>query len=395
VFTRAFCLIIGLWFYAFPVFAAVSAVRLWPSPGYTRLTIESKRALSYDTMMVDSPKRFVLDIDGPISPAMMRLPFLLSDNDPYIKSIRVGQFTPQTSRIVLELKGNPSPRVFRLEPVEGYGHRLVIDLYGAKEDKDPIFTLVQQLEQDPPKRDEPFVRKKQVRWLIAIDPGHGGEDPGAIGAAGTYEKDVVLAIGKRLKALMDQDPDLDAVMTRSGDYFIPLYGRVAKARSVKADLFVSIHADASSNRAAQGASVYALSERGATSAAARILAQKENSSDRVGGVSLNGSDQMLARTLLDLSQTATINESLALGFNLIRRIGGNQKMHKERVEQAGFVVLKSPDIPSVLVETGFISNPWEEVRLKSANFQKEMAEAVYEGIKNYLVSRSYIARREP
>ena len=385
---------LGLLCGAAPVFAEVYAVRVWPSPAYSRLTIESREALSYKTMTVDSPKRFVIDIKGAVSSAMMRLPFLLRNNDPYIKSIRVGQFTPQTARVVLELKGNPSPKVLTLDPVEGYGYRLVIDLYGQKADKDPMLALIQQLKDDPPPPPEKPARQKQSHWLIAIDPGHGGEDPGAVGAAGTFEKDVVLAIGKRLKALIDQDPELEGMMTRSGDYFVPLYGRVTKARGAKADLFVSIHADAAPNRAAQGASVYALSERGATSAAARILAQKENASDRVGGVSLSGSDQMLAKTLLDLSQTATIHESLLLGSSLIQHIGNNQKMHKAGVEQAGFVVLKSPDIPSVLVETGFISNPWEEVRLKSVSFQDEMAKAIYKGLKHYLASHSYLARRE-
>ena len=227
---------------------------------------------------------------------------------------------------------------------------------------------------------------------VAIDPGHGGEDPGAIGAKGSKEKHITLAISKKLKALIDKEPNMRAVLTRDGDYFIPLNGRVNKARKMQADLFVSIHADAFTRPEARGSSVFALSERGATSAFARYLAQKENESDLIGGVSLNVQDPHLARTLLDLSQTATINDSLKLGKAVLGNIGTINKLHKPHVEQAGFAVLKSPDIPSILVETAFISNPEEERKLNDPAYQDQMAKMIFEGIKKYFDSNPALSK---
>jgi N-acetylmuramoyl-L-alanine amidase len=227
---------------------------------------------------------------------------------------------------------------------------------------------------------------------IAIDPGHGGEDPGALGASGSREKDITLKVAKKLKARIDNDPNMRAVLTRDGDYFIPLHGRVMKARKLQADLFISIHADAFTNPAARGSSVFALSEKGATSAGARYLAKKENESDLIGGVSLNIKDPVLARTLLDLSQTATINDSLKLGKAVLGQIGNINKLHKNHVEQAGFAVLKSPDIPSILVETAFISNPEEERRLNDDEYQDTLVTSIFEGIKKYFATNPALAK---
>lgn len=227
---------------------------------------------------------------------------------------------------------------------------------------------------------------------IAIDPGHGGEDPGALGASGSREKDITLKVAKKLKARIDNDPNMRAVLTRDGDFFIPLHGRVMKARKFQADLFISIHADAFTNPAARGSSVFALSEKGATSASARYLAKKENESDLIGGVSLNIKDPVLARTLLDLSQTATINDSLKLGKAVLGQIGNINKLHKNHVEQAGFAVLKSPDIPSILVETAFISNPEEERRLNDDEYQDTLVTSIFEGIKKYFATNPALAK---
>lgn len=227
---------------------------------------------------------------------------------------------------------------------------------------------------------------------IAIDPGHGGEDPGAIGANGSREKDITLKVAKKLKARIDEDPNMRGVLTRDGDYFIPLHGRVMKARKLQADLFISIHADAFTNPAARGSSVFALSEKGATSASARYLAKKENESDLIGGVSLNVKDPVLARTLLDLSQTATINDSLKLGKAVLGQIGNINKLHKNHVEQAGFAVLKSPDIPSILVETAFISNPEEERKLNDDEYQDSLVTSILDGIKKYFATNPALAK---
>ncbi|HYN53489.1 MAG TPA: N-acetylmuramoyl-L-alanine amidase [Methylotenera sp.] len=236
------------------------------------------------------------------------------------------------------------------------------------------------------------IKKDSREIIIALDAGHGGEDPGARGASGSREKDITLAIAKKLKARIDAEPGMRAVLTRDGDYFIPLHGRVMKARKLQADLFVSIHADAFTNPAARGSSVFALSERGATSAGARYLAKKENESDLIGGVSLDDKDPVLARTLLDLSQTATINDSLKLGKAVLNQIGDINKLHKNHVEQAGFAVLKSPDIPSILVETAFISNPEEERRLNDDAYQDKLVGSVLAGIKKYFSTNPALAK---
>lgn len=380
----------------------------------------------------------------------------ISDTDPYVHQLRVAQFKPNIVRVVVDLKAEVKPAIFTLPPAGDYQHRLVLDIYPVKDplmallaersnekskntsspvtgdavtqgsqSSDSLSSEVAVALNKAPeavspaevKPDEQMVAKTEDKmqlpteavikteggtvqtdnnWVrkitIAIDPGHGGEDPGAIGATGSREKDITLAIGKRLKARIDQEPNMRAVLTRDGDYFIPLHGRVLKARKLQADLFISIHADAFTNPAARGSSVFALSEKGATSASARYLAKKENESDLIGGVSLNVKDPLLARTLLDLSQTATINDSLKLGKAVLGEIGEINKLHKSRVEQAGFAVLKSPDIPSILVETAFISNPEEERRLNDANYQDKLIMSILEGIRTYFSTNPALAK---
>jgi N-acetylmuramoyl-L-alanine amidase len=318
--------------------------------------------------------------------------------------LRAGRYKPGTVRLVIDLKGEVRPQVFALPPIGGYGHRLVIDLYPLVP-ADPLLALLQQRETPdapaPPAAREPGPPPEAARKgppgekakapvlrpaTVVIDAGHGGEDPGARGRRGTYEKHVTLAVARKLKRLIDAEPAMRAVLTRDGDYFIPLAARVDKARRVKADLFVSIHADAYLLPHARGSSVFALSERGATSAAAGWLAKRENEADLIGGVNLDGKDRYLAQTLLDLSQTATISDSLRVGRAVLSELGGINTLHKPHVEQAGFAVLKAPDIPSILVETAFISNPEEEKRLGDARYQDELARALLAGIKRYFAT---------
>jgi N-acetylmuramoyl-L-alanine amidase len=290
-----------------------------------------------------------------------------------------------------------------LKPVGEYGHRLVLDLHPA-EPVDPLLALLEKAEQapgearrEPPQPKTPAEEKEpkaDVARLvtIALDPGHGGEDPGAIGRGGSHEKNVTLQVARRLKAKLDAEPNMRTMLTRDGDFFIPLNQRVQKARRVQADLFVSVHADAFIKPTARGSSVFVLSENGASSSAAKWLAQRENAADLIGGVNLDVKDPHLARTLLDLSQTATLNDSLKLGRAVLGELGGINTLHKGQVEQAGFAVLKAPDIPSILIETAFISNPDEEKRLNDDEYQDKMAEAILRGIKRYLAKNPPLAK---
>jgi len=295
-------------------------------------------------------------------------------------------------RIVLDLKVPVNPQLFALKPVAEYGHRLVLDLYPLTP-LDPLMALLEseqrKAKSTPPRPEAP---RGPRRITVALDPGHGGEDPGAIGKRGTYEKHVVLAIGKRLKAMLDAEPSMRAMLTRDDDYYVPLAQRVQKARRVQADLFVSIHADAFREPRARGSSVFALSENGATSAAAKWLAQKENAADLIGGVNLDAKDPLVARTLLDLSQAAQINDSLKAGRHMLRELGEVNALHRGEVEQAGFAVLKAPDIPSILVETAFISNPDEERMLRDERHQQRFAEAIATGIRKYFARNPPLAR---
>ena len=417
---------------AMPAFGAESIVasRVWPAQEYTRVTLESARPVKHAFFFVDNPPRLVVDLENvDLGKELKALPARIGDKDPYIATVRVGLNRPNVTRVVFDLRTEVKPSIFPLAPVGEYKHRLVIDLYPAKP-ADPLLALLQPAdpigeiaqapvttlpdEAAPPSEavekpaekaaekpmDKPEARaperkgKPRVERLVivAVDAGHGGEDPGARGRHGTREKDVTLAIARRLKAAIDKEPNMRAVLVRDGDYFVPLGQRVAKSRRLQADLFVSVHADSFVRPDARGSSVFALSERGATSAAARMLAQKENESDLIGGVNLGVRDPVLARTLLDLSLTATINDSLKLGRAVLTELGDVNALHKAAVEQAGFAVLKAPDIPSILVETAFISNPQEERRLKDSAYQDRMAAAIVGGIKRYLAQNPPLAR---
>lgn len=377
------------------------AVRVWPAADYTRVTLELDAPVKFSHFSVESPDRLVVDIEGvEFNKVFESLSGKISADDPYIKLLRAGRFKPGVVRLVMELKTKVAPQVFELAPVGNYGHRLVLDVYPAN----PIDPLQQLLEKTPENaqgapREEPkpaLERKPETQnpnkeqrpsvtrlVTIALDPGHGGEDPGAVGKGGTLEKTVTLSIARRLKAKLENEPNFRAVLTRDSDYFVPLGTRVQKARGVKADLFVSIHADAWIKPEARGSSVFVLSEQGASSSAARWLAQKENSADLVGGVNLGYKDPFLARTLLDLSQTATNTDSIKLARSVLGELGGINQLHKNHVEYASFAVLKAPDIPSILVETAFISNPEEEKRLADEGYQDKMAEAILRGIRQY------------
>lgn len=377
--------------------AQVVSSRIWPARDYTRVTLESKSELKYTLLSVKNPERLVVDLEGvELNAALAALDGKVATGDPYIEKLRVGRNRPGVVRLVLDLKTEVKPQAFTLKPIADYGHRLVIDLYPVVP-QDPLAALIEAQGRAPAREpaadrppeagaDKPPADKPKVARMatIVIDPGHGGEDPGARGRHGSREKDVTLMIGKRLKALIDAEPDMRAVMTRDGDFYVPLGVRVDKARRVKADLFVSVHADAFIRPHARGSSVFALSERRATSEAARWLAKKENEADLVGGVNIDVKDRYLAQTLLDLSQTATIDHSLRLGSAVLGELGQVNTLHKPRVEQASFAVLKSPDVPSILVETAFISNPEEEKRLNDEDYQDKLARAILAGIKRYL-----------
>lgn len=375
--------------------ASVLAVRVWPARAYTRITIESNAPLQFNQFMVPDPARLVVDMDG-ISwgSELANIGARIGAEDPYVKQLRAGRFKPGTVRVVLDLKAEVKPQVFTLPPYGEYKHRLVIDLFPAKVD-DPLMAFADMdtpealpakpAQETKSRKDDKTPEKLEVDRLITvvIDPGHGGEDPGAIGKSGTYEKTIVLAIAQKLKAKIDAQKGMRAVLTRDDDYFVPLGERVLKARKAAADLFVSIHADAVTRRDARGSSVYALSEGGATSTAAKWLAKSQNDADLIGGMRLDGRDRYLAHTLFDLTQTATINDSLKLGKAMLNEIGGINTLHRGQVEQAAFAVLKAPDIPSILVETAFISNPEEESKLKDEAYQHKMASALLTGIKRY------------
>ncbi|HUJ86969.1 MAG TPA: N-acetylmuramoyl-L-alanine amidase [Burkholderiales bacterium] len=361
---------------------------MWPAPDYTRLTLETKHPIKFKLFSVKQPERLVLDLEGvDLGPALQELQSKVSADDPYIQSLRVARNRADVVRVVLDLKTEVKPQIFALKPIAEYGDRLVLDVYPVHP-KDPLLALIESDGKLVPAgpgngSSEPAVTRLAT---IVIDPGHGGEDPGAKGRHGTYEKNVTLMIARKLKKLIDAEADMRAMLTRNGDYYLPLAARVEKAQRVNADLFVSIHADADPNMrpGARGSSVYALSQRRATSEAARWLAKSENDADLIGGVSLNYKDSYLRKTLLDLSQTATIDYSLKLGASVLSELGRVNPLHRGHVEQASFAVLTAPDIPSILIETDFISNPKEEQRLKDSAYQDKIARAILAGIKDYL-----------
>ena len=359
-----------------PVHAAeILDVRLWRAPDHTRVVFDLSESISYTTLELDNPRRLVIDMaDARLINALTNLPL----NNTPIARVRSGVRKGNDLRIVFDLEAKVRPKSFPLEPNERTGHRLVLDLFDDDIDliKDSEIPAVKSVDQLANRRD----------IVVAIDAGHGGEDPGALGPKKLYEKKVVLAIAQKLKARLDETPGLQPVMIRDGDYYVSLRGRRDLARKSQADLFVSIHADAFRQASANGASVYALSTKGASSTAAQYLADRENSADLVGGVRLSDKDDMLAGVLTDLSMTATLDTSLSLGARVLAEIGGFAKLHKRKVEQAGFAVLKSPDIPSILVETGFISNPTEANRLNSSSYQDKMARAIHSGILTWFES---------
>ncbi|MDD0836955.1 N-acetylmuramoyl-L-alanine amidase [Curvibacter sp. HBC61] len=476
--------------------ATIVAVRIWPAPEYSRVTIESDGALTAKHTFVANPPRLAVDLEGiELNPALRELVAKVKADDPFISGIRVGQYAPGVVRLVIDLKQPALPQVFSLPPVAAYQHRLVFDLYPTVE-VDPLEALIAERLQDnkagaaaprplpapavvagapaaPPAPAAPagdplgeLIAQRQPHRpgaatpapapapaggsaavggpalrpspalspghptppppsasatapaappapagggtpaqgqgitdrliIIALDPGHGGEDPGATGPAGTREKDVVLSIAHRLRERINRTTvngsPMRAYMTRDADFFVPLHVRVDKARRVQADLFVSIHADAFITPTARGASVFALSQSGASSSAARWMADKENKADQVGGLNVRVQDVTVQRALLDMSTTAQINDSLKLGSALLNEIGSVGRLHKPKVEQAGFAVLKAPDIPSVLVETAFISNPEEEARLRSPEYQDQLADAVMRGIQRYFSRNPPLAR---
>jgi N-acetylmuramoyl-L-alanine amidase len=447
--------------------ANIVAVRVWPARDYTRVTIESDQKLSATHLLIDSPHRLVVDIDGlELNPALRELVGKVRADDPYIVGVRAGQFQPRVVRIVFDLRQPIRPQQFTLAPVAAYQHRLVFDLYpvqeadpllgllrdkdladaaaaaAAKTTKSPTDTLgelmgrvdkpadatsapastpptvvgaasaststpttVAGLPSSPPVAAPavaslpapltPNERRKVDRLIIvAIDPGHGGEDPGAVGPTGLREKDVVLAVALALRDKLQTRPGVRVMMTRDADYFVPLQDRVRKARRVQADLFVSIHADAFFKPEARGASVFALSTQGATSSAARWMAARENAADQVGGVNTaRVQDAQVLRALLDMSTTAQIKDSLKLGSEVLSRIGKVGTLHKARVEQAGFAVLKAPEIPSILVETAFISNPEEEDKLRDPEYRKQLVDALASGITRYFARNPPLSRQ--
>jgi N-acetylmuramoyl-L-alanine amidase len=414
--------------------ASIVAVRVWPAADYTRVTIESDQSLAAKHFMTDNPPRLVVDIDQlELSPTLRELVGKVRSDDPYIAGVRVGQNQPRLVRLVVDLKQTVRPQQFTLDPVAAYGHRLVFDLYPLQE-RDPLLEMIRDKDRADKRADQavrdslgeligrieqpasapgPLARasapsppapaaapslraRREVERLtiVAIDPGHGGEDPGAIGPSGLKEKDVVLAVALRLRERLNALPGLRAMLTRDGDFFVPLQDRVRKARRVQADLFVSIHADAFMTPRARGASVFALSSGAATSAAARWIADKENEADLVGGVNHRAlKDAQVLRAMLEMSTAAQIKDSLRVGDEVLQHIGRVGHLHKGKVEQAGFAVLKAPDIPSILVETAFISNPNEEKRLKDTAYQEKLAAAILGGIKRYLAQNPPLQQR--
>ncbi|MBW4933905.1 N-acetylmuramoyl-L-alanine amidase [Marinobacter sp. F4206] len=348
----------------------VEGARIWPAPDHTRLVLDTAGKVAHNVFSLQSPARLVIDLKN----TELKANFDKLDlSDSPIRRIRSAPRNGTDLRVVLDLKSDIKPRSFQLEPNEQYGHRLVVDLIdegGTRLEKATKPTVTQDAG-----------GKRDV--IVVIDAGHGGEDPGALGPRGTREKDVVLKMSKTLANLINERPGYTAKLTRTGDYYIGLRDRTLLARKYNADLFVSVHADAFRTPQPKGASVFALSQRGATSETARWLAQSENRSDLTGGVSLDGRDDMLAGVLLDLSMTASINASLGVGSSVLGKLGSVAKLHKSGVEQAAFVVLKSPDIPSILVEAGFISNPQEEKNLSTEWYRSRLASAIMKGIDDY------------
>ena len=402
--------------------ARILALRLWPAREYSRVTLESDEPLRQSHALSVDPHRLSVEIEGLAwQPALTVWAGQAPPDDPNIARIDVAPSRAGTVQLLIGLRHAVRAQVFQIRPVGHYQHRLVLDLY-PQQAIDPLEALIADLqrrdrlqataEQAPADPLGDFLARQQGSgpaqaaptdkprgtdrpFIVVLDPGHGGEDPGAIGPGGTREKDVVLQVALLLRERINARADMRAVLTREGDYFVPLHARVQKARRVQADLLISIHADAFYTPRPQGASVFALSERGATSGAARWLADKENAADGIGGVYAKVQDPGLRQALLDMSTTAQIQDSLRVGGALLGELGRVGRLHKPQVEQAGFAVLKAPDIPSVLVETAFISNPEEEIRLREIGQQNLLADALMRGIERYRAGNPPLARKRP
>ena len=408
--------------------ASLLAVRVWPAKDYSRVTLESDVALKTKYTFVPSPPRLAIDIEGlDLNPSIKEWVGKIKPDDPNITGVRVAQNSPGVVRMVFDLKQAVQPQVFALTPVGTYQHRLVLDLYPSTP-VDPLESWIAERTQSgdalsdwlnknssagsanaqapltpngqAPSTGQPAVQAPPITdrlIVVAIDAGHGGEDPGAIGPNGTKEKDVVLQIALKLRdrinARQVKGSPMRAYLTRDADYFVPLHVRVQKARKVQADLFVSVHADAFFTPSAQGASVFALSHGAASSSAARWMASQENKADLIGGMNFGVKDSQLQQALLDMSTSAQIKDSLNLGGAILREIGNVGRLHKPKVEQAGFAVLKAPDIPSVLVETAFISNPNEEAKLSDDHYQNTIADALVRGLQKYFERNPPLARK--
>lgn len=347
-------------------------MRVWADPEKTRAVLDLSGPVEYKLFTLDNPNRVVVDIDTTALNGELRL---RGDKNGVLAGVRHGQRGDKNLRVVLDLQDPVHPKSFLLKPAGGYGHRLVLDLFPPKNKKEPV-RVVKKLN-----------TKTQRDVVVAIDAGHGGEDPGAIGPKGTREKDVALAIARELKKKIDAEAGMTSVLIRDSDYYVAHRDRFEKARIARSDLFVSIHADAFTDRRVQGSSVYILSRRGASSEAAKRLAEQENRADLIGGVSLGGKDDVLASVLLDLSQSATLQSSHHAANKVLASLGKLGHTHKSHVESAAFIVLKSPDVPSMLVETGFISNPKEERRLSDRKHQRDVAAAISRGILHYFHDR--------
>jgi len=351
----------------------INGVRIWAAPDHTRLVFDMDAPAEHKLFSLANPNRVVIDLKAMRLNATLPQP---EKSDGLLRGMRSAQRNGTDLRVVLDLAQAVRPKSFLLAPNGQYGHRLVVDLYDLKS---PTV--------EPVKATEPPVRSDKPREVVvAIDAGHGGEDPGAIGAAGTYEKTVMLALAKRLARLIDKEPGMRAHLVRSGDYYVSLRKRISSSRNARADLFLSLHADAFTNRKVNGASVYILSERGATSEMARMVAQRENASDLVGGVSLKDKGDMLSHVLLDLQRSVTLENSVKAADRTLKGLSKLGRLHKKQVEKAAFVVLKAPDIPSMLIETGYITNRTEERRLKDPAYQKKLANALMDGIRDYFSS---------
>jgi len=360
-----------------PAFArsgkALTGIRISQSAeDHTRVVFDLSGDIEHDLFTLADPYRVVIDLHDTRKSEVLEIS---RQSTSLMRGLRSASKNNGRLRVVLDLKGKARPRSFELKPDGKSGHRLVVDLHATELSPTPIATSQQQRKQ----------RKK--RYVIALDPGHGGRDPGAIGKKGTREKDVALSVAKKLKTLINRTSGYRAILTREGDRFVSLRNRVKKAREAEADLFISLHADSFHSPNVKGASVYALSLSGASSEAARWIAKKENASDLIGGISLDDKDDLIASVLLDLSQSATIQDSLELGSDVLSHLGKVSRLNNKKVQQAGFAVLKAPDMPSILIETAFLSNPSEEKKLRNPKHQHKLAKAVFSGIRNHLKSR--------